>query len=80
MSDAIDKAIAGAAEPAVTMAQVELSLAPDGRPAVLAVPLDITEHEALMLAGYVTLELIPYLSRAAAPPSRVWVPPRVRDA
>lgn len=79
MKDRIDAAIAGA-EPTVTMAQVELTVAPDSRPVVLAVPVDLTESEALHLAGYVTTALIPYLQRAAPRPSGLFVPGRVRDA
>ena len=48
MSDKVDAAIAST-PPTVEMAQVQIQLPPRGRPAIVAMPRDVTTEEALAL-------------------------------
>jgi hypothetical protein len=73
LPDPINAAIA--AEERVEMIQVQIKLAPNGRPALLAVPKDVSDFELLALFGQILV--IGDQLRAQRPASRIIVAGRV---
>lgn len=52
MSDQLERAIASAEAPkTISVEQVQVTLAPDGRPAIFVLPADLSDVEAIELVG-----------------------------
>lgn len=81
-ADPIDQAIAKTeqTERTVTMAEVPVQISSTGRPVVLHVPVDLSDSEIVELAGFVLLQMRPWINAridpaTAAAAGRLWTPP-----
>lgn len=79
LPDPIEAAIAAVdAEPVgrrITMVEVPIVMRPDGRPAVLHCPVDLTDVEVIELAGFILGGLRPHIAKYAQPGAgSLWVP------
>lgn len=66
MNDQIDQAIAAADRPApLELVEVPILIASTGRPAVVGIPIDVTEAEVLELVGWIASSLRKHLAANA---------------
>ena len=68
----IDAAVAAAERPGIEMAQIRHTIPSTGRPFMLAVPVDLTEEEALAICGFVSTVPASLRQRRAQP--RILIP------
>lgn len=73
--DPIDAAIDAASRPTVTMVEVPIVMRPNGRPAILHCPIDLTDQELIELAGFLLGGLRPHIAKYAQPGAgSLWTP------
>lgn len=72
--DPIDQAI-GATERTVTMCEVPVTIASSGRPALLHVPVDMSDTEVMELAAFMLLYMRQWIGRHLGHSADLWVPP-----
>lgn len=66
--DKVDEAIAAAAQPTPPqMAQIPLIIESTGRPAIIAVPLDVTDLEVMELCSWMLKTLRPHIAENLRP-------------
>lgn len=74
--DPIDRAIASVGD-TVTMCEVPVQIASSGRPVVLHVPVDLSDHEILELGAFVLMTMRPWIQErmGGVQSAHLWTPP-----